>query len=60
MIIFLYGEDTFLSRRKLNELKEKFLREVDPSGNGLVVLDGEKAAMEEINESISASSLLTN
>ncbi len=59
MIIFLYGGDSFLGRRKLNELKGKFLREVDRSGNGLAVLDGEKATMEEINESISAASLLT-
>ena len=59
MIIFLYGEDTFLARRKLNELRGRFLREVDRSGNGLVVLDGEKATMEKINEAISASSLLT-
>ena len=59
MIIFLYGEDTFRGRRKLNELKKRFLREVDPSGNGIVVVNGEKATMEEINESISASSLLT-
>jgi len=59
MIIFLYGEDAFRARRKLNELKDKFLREVDLSGNSLVVLDGEKATMEKINELISASSLLT-
>lgn len=59
MIIFLYGEDSFRSRRKLNDLKDKFLREVDPSGNSLVILDGESATMEKINESISASSLLS-
>ncbi len=59
MIIFLYGEDTFRSRRKLNELKEKFLREVDPSGNSLTILDGEKTELEKINEAISPSSLLS-
>lgn len=59
MIIFLYGEDTFRSRRKLNELKERFLREVDPSGNALSMLDGEKITIEKINEAISASSLLS-
>jgi len=58
MIIFLYGEDGFRARRKLNELKERFLREVDKSGNSFLVLDGEKATMEEINESTAASSLL--
>lgn len=57
MIIFLYGEDTFRSRQKLKEMKEKFLREVDPSGNSLVVVDGETANMEKINEAVAPSSL---
>ncbi len=59
MIIFLYGDDTFRARRKLDEFKKRFLREVDKSGNSLVVLDGSISTMEEINESISSSSLLT-
>lgn len=59
MIIFLYGEDGFRARRKLNEFKEKFLREIDPSGSSLTVLDGEKTTMEKLNESISPSSLLS-
>lgn len=59
MIIFLYGEDTFRSRRKLKELKERFLREVDPSGNSLTVLDGATASMEKINEAVSPASLLS-
>lgn len=58
MIIFLYGEDGFRARRKLNELKEKFLREVDPSGNALAIVNGEKAEIKEISGSIGASSLL--
>jgi len=57
MIIFLYGEDTFRSRKKLKELKDKFLREVDPSGNSLVVLDGGKIDLEKINEAASPQSL---
>jgi DNA polymerase-3 subunit delta len=58
MIIFLYGEDTFRARRKLNEFKEKFLREIDPSGNSLVTLDGESVSLEKINEAVSPASLL--
>jgi DNA polymerase III subunit delta len=57
MIIFLYGEDTFRSRQKLKELKDKFLREVDKSGNSLVILEGENITINKINESISTSSL---
>jgi DNA polymerase III delta subunit len=57
MIIFLYGEDTYTSRKKLKEIKDKFLREVDPSGNSLVVIEGENASLEKINEMVSSSSL---
>jgi DNA polymerase-3 subunit delta len=59
MIIFLYGEDSFRSRKKLNELKEKFVREVDPSGANLSVIDGEKTTLREINENVSPVSLLS-
>lgn len=57
MIIFLYGEDTFRSRKKLKELKEKFLHDVDPSGNSLVELDGTKITLEKINEAAAPQSL---
>lgn len=59
MIIFLYGQNTFRSRQKLNELKDKFIREVDPSGYSLVVLDGKTADIEQVNEKIMPGSLLT-
>jgi len=59
MLIFLYGEDTFRSRQKLKELKEKFLREVDPSGNSLNILDGENITLDKINETMGASSLFS-
>lgn len=39
MFIFLYGEDTYYSHKKLKELKEKFIREVDPSAINLMLLD---------------------
>lgn len=59
MIIFLYGEDTFRSRKKLQELKEKFIREVDPHGTSLSLLDGEKTNMQKINDAIGSASLLS-
>lgn len=58
MIIFLYGEDTFRSRQKLKELKDKFIREVDPTGNGIVSLAGESLMIEGLSEAIGARSLL--
>lgn len=57
MIIFIYGDDAFRSRRKLKELKDKFLRDVDPSGSSLVVIDGKSATLKEINEAVGPASL---
>lgn len=58
MIIFIYGEDSFSSGRKIKELKDKFISEVDKSGNSLSALDGKEADMKKINEMVGASSLL--
>lgn len=57
MIIFLYGTDTFRSRQKLSELKERFLREVDPTGDGLSEIDGSTAAFADLKNALTASSL---
>ena len=59
MIIFLYGSNTYKSRQKLNELKDKFRREVDPGERSLSVIDGERATVDKINEGVKASSLFT-
>lgn len=59
MIIFLYGEDTFRSRLKLKELKAKFLREIDPGGTSLTVLEGEKVTLDKLGQSIGSVSLLS-
>jgi len=59
MIIFLYGQDNFRSRLKLNELKDKYLREVDKLGSGLNVINGAKATFSEITAAVSPSSLLS-
>lgn len=57
MIIFLYGPDTFRSRRFLHELQEKFRREVDPGLNSLDHIDGATASLKDLNEKISTGSL---
>lgn len=59
MIIFLYGRDTFRSRQKLKELKDRFIREVDPSGGSLETVSGAEAGLEEINSRVSPGSLLS-
>ena len=40
MIFFLFGPDTYRSRQKLNEIKAKFIREIDQGGLNLEVLAG--------------------
>jgi len=59
MIIFIYGEDSFRCQQKLNELKTKFLDEVDASGNSLTELSGEKTEFSELAEAINSTSLLS-
>ncbi|MBI4142650.1 hypothetical protein HY480_02125, partial [Candidatus Uhrbacteria bacterium] len=58
MIIFLHGDDTYRSREKLRELTGRFLREVDPSGANLVVMDGTTASASDIWAAIAAQSFL--
>lgn len=57
MIIFLYGEDTFRSRAKLNELKNKYIADVDAKGQSIIAINGEKADISEIVEAAAAPSL---
>jgi len=58
MIIFLYGEDTYRSSQKLNQIKAKFLKEVDSAGLNLTTLDGAKLKFEEFNQQVKASPFL--
>ena len=41
MLIVLHGEDSFSSMRALEEIKEKFKREVDPSGSSMSIINSE-------------------
>lgn len=49
MLIFLYGPDTFRARQKISELRDKFIKEVDPTGSSVLSLDGARTDMEEIS-----------
>lgn len=57
MIIFLYGADTFRSRRLLQEMKNKFIKDVDADAQSLTWLDGQNATLAEISEKINTGSL---
>ncbi len=57
MLIFLSGSDTFRGRNKLNILKDKFLKEVDPTGSGLILVDGSTISAGELINTLNATSL---
>jgi DNA polymerase-3 subunit delta len=59
MIIFIYGQDSYRSRLKLKELKDKFLRDVDPAGSSLVTLEGEIINLTKLNEAAGSASLFS-
>jgi len=52
MILFLYGDDTYRSRAKLRELREKFLAEVDPQGYNLSVFLGAESQAGKITDAL--------
>jgi len=57
MIIFLYGPESFLKKRKLQELKNRFIKEIDAESNSLEVLDGQVVDLKILNEKIHTGSL---
>ncbi len=57
MIISLYGADSFRSRRFLQELKNKFIKDVDPNSHSFSVIDGASATLSNISEQINTGSL---
>lgn len=60
MIIFLFGEDDFRSKQKLNQLKQKFINDVDPTASSLSMLDGKNISIKEFNETAGPSTLLAS
>lgn len=60
MIIFLYGENSFRINQKLKELKDKFIKDVDPSGQNIWQFDGEKLKLEELSGQMGTSSLFVD
>lgn len=58
MIIFLYGEDTFRSRRQMKKMIEKFKLERDPQGLNVTVLDCNQENSNLILEQILATPFL--
>ena len=59
MLIFLYGEDDYRSRQKLNKLKEKFQAK-DTSGMNLQELDGHRVELAELKNAIQAAPFMSD
>lgn len=59
MIIFLYGQDSFRSNQKVAEIKNKFIKEVDPTSINITFLDGASLKFEEFNHQIKATPFLS-
>lgn len=57
MIIFLYGPDSFRAKKKIKELKDKFITEVDPGSTSIVELDGAKMKLEDLTDAYRPQSL---
>ena len=58
MIIFLHGPDTFRSRQKLREIKEKFIKEVDKSALNIEILDGQTLEAAEFEKAVATPPFL--
>lgn len=48
MIIFLYGPDDFRAKQKINELRNKFIKDIDPTSSSVVAVDGQKTSIDEL------------
>lgn len=60
MIIFFYGENDFKIKQKINELQEKFIKEVDKSGQNIFKFEGEKVRPDEMMSQIGSGSLFSS
>jgi len=60
MIIFLYGPDTYRSKKKLNQLIEKFKRERDPSGLNITILEGSNISLELLHQALFTTGFLAS
>lgn len=58
MIIFLYGEDTFRSKQKLKEFKNKFTKDIDSLRINIAEIDGGKMDLESFKQAILSGGFL--
>ncbi|MDA3802980.1 MAG: DNA polymerase III subunit delta [Patescibacteria group bacterium] len=59
MIILFHGEDSYRSKKALADLKNKFIKDVDPEANNLFTLSGEKIDVKNFEETVKNTSLFS-
>ena len=59
MIIFIYGQNTFSSQRKLKDLKDKFIKDVKQGEDSIKTIDGESMTVEQLVQALGSSSLFS-
>lgn len=57
MTIFIYGDDSYRSWHKLQEIREKFNAKVDPTGSSVVVMEGDSFDVNEFREHVMSPAL---
>jgi len=60
MIIFFYGQDSYRSKKSLNDLKNNYQKTLDPNGDNIIYIDGEKITEKDFRDNIKNSSLFSN
>ncbi|MDD3711497.1 MAG: DNA polymerase III subunit delta [Patescibacteria group bacterium] len=60
MLIFFYGENDFKIKQKTQELQDKFIKEIDTSGQNIFKFDGANSKADEILGQIGTGSLFSN
>ncbi len=60
MIIFFYGQDSYRSKKSLHDLKNNYQKSLDPNGDNIIYLDGEKITDKDFSDNIKNDSLFSN
>lgn len=58
MILVIHGSDTYRSHEHLKAVREKFLRDIDPSGLNITEIDGTKVSAGELASAFGAAGFL--
>jgi len=59
MLIFLYGQDSYRSWQKLNEIIQRY-RKIDRSGLNLTIFEGENLEFNEFKNSVESIPFLAD